>query len=396
MKMGAWRWVLMVLAAAACGAKAEAPRDEADLRPLFYPARNQLFRGSCAAFASVAAMEFYAGSPRLSEAYVYSLIKENSLNIEGANLAEMKSFLEQNPLVAQDVFPYEFVGSFGFNANEADEVRVAKAFNRVKGEQARILRDRAIYQAVDIKVLDRKDATWDFIRQSISDGKPVVAGFRINAEHWKYAPGGRIDSAIGVNGKGEKTIFADNGGHAVLIVGYTRDGRLIIRNSWGIEWGDQGYGYLHWEHYARHKLRGAMVIGGVRTAPNTTAAERPDFDIRAQGKKMDDGTYSANLSYVLKSKHVPEGGIRKVKYYVYSPQADLSVDPSRFPPPLAVAEGDDALNGFRVHLDDLRVHSLKVIVEATHHQGGISHGYRPIPEIVAWSPLPLLDGMDRK
>lgn len=33
------------------------------------------------------------------------------------------------------------------------------------------------------------------------------------------------------------------GGHAIAIVGYTPD-RFIIRNSWGTEWGDQGYVYI--------------------------------------------------------------------------------------------------------------------------------------------------------
>lgn len=32
------------------------------------------------------------------------------------------------------------------------------------------------------------------------------------------------------------------GGHAVALVGYTPD-RFIVRNSWGTDWGDEGYGY---------------------------------------------------------------------------------------------------------------------------------------------------------
>lgn len=51
-----------------------------------------------------------------------------------------------------------------------------------------------------------------------------------------------------------------DGGHAVLAVGYDdarknegtkKKGALIIRNSWGEEWGNEGYGYLPYEYVLR-------------------------------------------------------------------------------------------------------------------------------------------------
>ena len=33
------------------------------------------------------------------------------------------------------------------------------------------------------------------------------------------------------------------GGHAVCLAGYTKDGRFIVRNSWGTAWGDKGFAY---------------------------------------------------------------------------------------------------------------------------------------------------------
>ncbi|MEP1385547.1 MAG: C1 family peptidase [Paraglaciecola sp.] len=53
------------------------------------------------------------------------------------------------------------------------------------------------------------------------------------------------------------TIDKVEGGHAVLAVGYdddhqTQDRRnipsIIFKNSWGVEWGDHGYGYLPFEY----------------------------------------------------------------------------------------------------------------------------------------------------
>jgi len=42
------------------------------------------------------------------------------------------------------------------------------------------------------------------------------------------------------------------GGHAIAVVGYTPD-RFIIRNSWGVRWGDEGFAYAS-EAYARAAL----------------------------------------------------------------------------------------------------------------------------------------------
>jgi C1A family cysteine protease len=41
------------------------------------------------------------------------------------------------------------------------------------------------------------------------------------------------------------------GGHAVCLVGYTKDGRFIVRNSWGTAWGDKGFGYASEAYIAK-------------------------------------------------------------------------------------------------------------------------------------------------
>lgn len=49
------------------------------------------------------------------------------------------------------------------------------------------------------------------------------------------------------------------GGHAVALVGYTRQRRFIVRNSWGTDWGDGGYGYAS-EEYAQHAFTEAYGV----------------------------------------------------------------------------------------------------------------------------------------
>ncbi|CAM5672221.1 hypothetical protein SALBM311S_06074 [Streptomyces alboniger] len=49
------------------------------------------------------------------------------------------------------------------------------------------------------------------------------------------------------------------GGHAVALVGYTPERRFIVRNSWGTNWGDDGYGYAS-EEYAQQAFTEAYGV----------------------------------------------------------------------------------------------------------------------------------------
>ncbi|NOQ24131.1 MAG: hypothetical protein GQ564_02115 [Bacteroidales bacterium] len=72
-----------------------------------------------------------------------------------------------------------------------------------------------------------------------------------NWRHWLASNGPiltRLDvddewyDATDKNGNLDSYNYKGYGGHAIAIVGYTKD-RFIIRNSWGEDWGDNGYAY---------------------------------------------------------------------------------------------------------------------------------------------------------
>ena len=48
------------------------------------------------------------------------------------------------------------------------------------------------------------------------------------------------------------------GGHAVLICGYTRSS-VIIQNSWGTEWGHYGFGMISWEAFRKQFMYGVCI-----------------------------------------------------------------------------------------------------------------------------------------
>lgn len=81
------------------------------------------------------------------------------------------------------------------------------------------------------------EATTSAALKRVLDGsRAVLLGIRLFATWYKpYA-----DGEIGLPAPGA----VDLGGHAVLVVGYRSDGMFIVRNSWGVGWGDGGYGYL--------------------------------------------------------------------------------------------------------------------------------------------------------
>ncbi len=80
--------------------------------------------------------------------------------------------------------------------------------------------------------LGRKPRAW---RTWLASHGPVVAAIGVD-ESWHRA--GRHKGMLG-----RFSPSTIEGGHAVCIVGYRRDGRFIVRNSWGEKWGDRGFAY---------------------------------------------------------------------------------------------------------------------------------------------------------
>ena len=311
----------------------------------------------------------------------------------------MKEFLENNLLCSEELMPYELMGTFGFNADDASEEKIAKAFNEKRGRQARMLEDRAIYKVKDVTVRGANEIDAEWIKKTIREGRPVVALFMIDGTHWTQAgqnAGIILDNEM-VGPDGKKAAAAEGSGHTILIVGYRmiKDPKhpekpmtlLIIRNSWGLQWGDQGYGYLAWETYAKDRLAAVMTIGAVETVQKQRLDQAPQLDLRVQGIKNADGSYGVGLSTVVKSNYLPEGGIKEVEYAIF--YTDVA-KPDKFDEntPTAVTRSSDPEYGFAVWEDKLSESSIHVRLTVRYKEGGMTKLYFPIPETVTWSPRP--------
>jgi C1A family cysteine protease len=80
--------------------------------------------------------------------------------------------------------------------------------------------------------MQRNTAQW---RAWLAAHGPILVGLNVDAT-WDHAAstGGKLDAF-------QPTTV--RGGHAVALVGYRTDGRFIVRNSWGTQWGDKGFAY---------------------------------------------------------------------------------------------------------------------------------------------------------
>jgi C1A family cysteine protease len=100
------------------------------------------------------------------------------------------------------------------------------------GDENTFYASAAQYKASAYFNLGKELGQW---RAWLASAGPIMAGVRVDAT-W--------DAANATHGILDA--FQPNtvrGGHAICIVGYRKDGRFIIRNSWGTGWGDNGFAY---------------------------------------------------------------------------------------------------------------------------------------------------------
>ena len=198
-----------------------------DLRPLFPPVHDQGERGTCVAFAVTAAHEIFRAANTssiedLSEEILYWGCKQIDGDLEpGTSFSSAMMALRKWGQPAEALWPY-------------DKSRDDTTTSYIAATQA--IDPRACYKAQ----LREINSTILEIRRQLAEGYPVILRIRMSSTLF-YPISGRIALP-------SPDEIVDEG-HAVLVVGYDEryipnEGTLIIRNSWGHDWGDDGYGYL--------------------------------------------------------------------------------------------------------------------------------------------------------
>ena len=90
----------------------------------------------------------------------------------------------------------------------------------------------------------------DKMRQCLSDGYPIIFGLKLTAQFFMPPHDGFIPTPDPNDPQS-----AEHGLHAMLIVGYNDRQRIfIVRNSWGKDWGVDGYCYLSYDYVANEEF----------------------------------------------------------------------------------------------------------------------------------------------
>ena len=202
-----------------------------DLRAAWWNVGDQGATGSCVGWASTDGVMRYhlvkAGKlgerQRVSPRYTWMASKETDqfaqrpqtfIEEAGTSLKAAMDVCRKYGVVPESMLPFK-IGTLMYADDEnqfyatAAQRRAAAYFN-----------------------LGKNVGQW---RTWLASNGPIMAGVMVD-DTWDNAKAtkGRLD------------VFKPStarGGHAICIVGYTKDKRFIVRNSWGTTWGDDGFAY---------------------------------------------------------------------------------------------------------------------------------------------------------
>lgn len=226
----------------------KAASENIDLRKWCPPVEDQGQLGSCTANAGVGMVEYFekrAFGKHLdaSRLFLYKATR-NLMKVTGDTGAYLRTTMQA--LVLFGVPPEEY---YPYVVENFDLEPPAFTYSFAQSYQAlQYLRLDPLQTDTEV-LLDR-------IKTNLSAGLPSIFGFTVYNSIQDSAATGKIPYPC----KGEQVM----GGHAVMAVGYDdkmeiknsscknkTTGAILIRNSWGTKWGEEGYGWLPYEYVTK-------------------------------------------------------------------------------------------------------------------------------------------------
>ena len=207
-----------------------------DLRDKCPPVYNQGHLGSCTANAIAAAYEFdqmkqneqFPFCPSRLFIYYNERSMEGHISTDsGAEIRDGMKSINTTGVCPEKYWPYD-INKFTEKPSE-DCYEIAQNHKTVKYK--------------------RLSQTIEQMQECLKQGYPFVFGFTVYSS---FESPEVAETGIMTMPEEDDQV---KGGHAVMAVGYDNNKKVfIIRNSWGVEWGDNGYFYMPYAYISNSNL----------------------------------------------------------------------------------------------------------------------------------------------
>ncbi|MDP3277673.1 MAG: C1 family peptidase [Deltaproteobacteria bacterium] len=213
------------------------PPNRVDLREFMTEVENQEDTNSCAANAVAGAYEYLVKRHLEEEAYDVSrlFIYYNGRAVdscetedEGSVIGSLIQSLKEHGACSEETWP--------FDKDIVNEQPSDEAYE----EAGQFLVDDCALVPTDV----------DAWRAVLAEGYPIIFGISLFQSFDRQRKPGVVPMPSPRESSRES-----HGGHAMLAVGYSdRDRVFIVRNSWGTEWGDEGYCYIPYDYLCSERF----------------------------------------------------------------------------------------------------------------------------------------------
>lgn len=294
-----------------------------DLRSKFSSIKDQGQQGSCLSFTLTSIFEYMMKLNMqedcdLSEAFLYYnaryLDQAGDVNVNVDNGSRFKPSMDsltKYGIALEKYWPYS-EGAYSTKPTE---------------EAYKDAESRKLIKALNV------NKTSDAIKSALSDGYPVAACFTLCPSF--YSAGAYISMPTDEefealkNGENPETKHSS---HAMAIVGFSDEMKMfLVRNSWGVNWGDKGYCYIPYAYIDTPELfTYACIITEVASleVKKTELKEFPALKINNDDLYIRYIIAKADYEYQLKEiENLKKERIRLVEYFEL--QKRLYSDPNQ-------------------------------------------------------------------
>jgi hypothetical protein len=224
-----------------------------DLRPFMTEVENQGETNSCAANAVAGAYEYLVKQHLGEESYDVSrmFIYYNGRALDGCEeedggsvIGSLIQSLREHGACSEETWPF-------------DPERV----NEQPSDEA--YEEASEFLVEDTAIVPTELDAW---RAALAEGSPIIFGLSLFDSFDRHRKPGLVPTPSTRESSRES-----HGGHAMLAVGYSDPDRVfIVRNSWGDEWGDEGYCYIPYDYILdpKHNYGDSWIIRQLEAVPS--------------------------------------------------------------------------------------------------------------------------------